>query len=121
MTSPIVSVIVRGSPVSKGRPRFGSGRTYTPQSTIDAEQAIQWAIKQKYPGLLMNEESSYAVYLYFYTKTARRVDLDNLVKLVLDAMNKMVFKDDSQVTEITARLIRKDKNPRTEITAAAID
>jgi len=53
----------------------------------------------------------------FYLATRRRKDLDNLVKLVLDALNREAFRDDSQVVEINARKIFSDKdNARTEVT-----
>lgn len=121
MANKLISVIVRGNPVSKGRPRFGLGRTFTPQSTIDGEQAIQWAIKQQCPGILVDEKSMFALYVYFYMKTARRNDIDNLIKLVMDAMNGMVYKDDSQVVEITARVVRGNSSPRTELFVIALD
>jgi len=53
----------------------------------------------------------------FFMATRRRKDLDNLVKLVLDALNGEAFADDSQVVEINARKIFSDKeNARTELT-----
>ena len=30
----------------------------------------------------------------------KKPDIDNIVKIILDALNKMAFKDDSQITKI---------------------
>jgi hypothetical protein len=45
----------------------------------------------------------------------KRPDLDNLVKLILDSMNSIVFKDDSQVCAIIA-MKGYSEIPRTELT-----
>lgn len=44
-----------------------------------------------------------------------RLDADNGLKLLNDALNKIVWKDDRQITEMHVYVIRKDKNPRVEI------
>ena len=41
-------------------------------------------------------------------------DVDNYVKAILDALNGVAFKDDSQIVVLYARKIYSD-NPRTEI------
>ena len=45
---------VIGEPVSKGRPRFGRGKTYTPAKTIAAETFIQLCATQKGVPKMMN-------------------------------------------------------------------
>lgn len=42
----------------------------------------------------------------FSCATKRRTDGDNLLKLITDAMNKVVFEDDSQIEEFHCRVIR---------------
>jgi Holliday junction resolvase RusA-like endonuclease len=105
--------VVRGDPRSKGRPRFANGRAYTPKETTDAEKLIRDAWRETGA-----DPFNYDVLVdvSFFLATRRRKDLDNLVKLVLDALNKEAFPDDSQVVEINARKIFSDKeNARTEI------
>lgn len=41
-------------------------------------------------------------------------DLDNLIKFVTDAMNKIFYKDDSQIGQFVARKLYSER-PRTEI------
>ena len=35
----------------------------------------------------------------------KKPDIDNIIKIVLDALNKMAFRDDSQVTKIEVEKI----------------
>jgi Holliday junction resolvase RusA-like endonuclease len=42
-------------------------------------------------------------------------DLDNLIKAVTDALNKIVFNDDAQICELSAKKIYVEKNPGIEI------
>lgn len=106
---------IPGDPVSKQRPRFSGKRAYTPAETRAAEESIKWHIIESHRALLPDADSSFGVRLQFFTKNYQRRDLDNMSKLIFDACNGMVWKDDAQVHELTARLVRADPNPRTEI------
>lgn len=46
-----------------------------------------------------------------------RPDADNLVKFVLDSLNKVFYNDDSQVCELMAikRYAEQDEEPKTEV------
>jgi len=57
------------------------------------EPAASWSKKRK-AASLSGEESPVA-----------RPDLDNIVKLVTDALNGVAYKDDSQITSIGARKV----------------
>lgn len=109
------------NPVPKGRPKFskigGFVRTYTPKKTQDFETEVREAAKQA-----MNREpleGPLAVYLYFrlpipksYPKKriaaclsgsdrpTKKPDLDNLAKSVLDALNGVIYQDDSQIVSL---------------------
>ena len=92
-----------GEPKPKGRPRMTrTGHTYTPKETRQAEIAVQlaWELSggQKLNGPLVLE-------CWFYVGTKRRVDCDNLGKLVLDALNKYAFDDDSQIVDLRLKKI----------------
>lgn len=50
----------------------------------------------------------------FY-RPARRGDLDNRIKILLDALQKNCFKDDSQIAEIHAYRFEDKANPRVEV------
>lgn len=102
-----------GEPRSKQRPRFSRGHAYTPKETVAAEKAIAAAWKD-----LKVEPFRHSVLVEvdFFNGNRRRRDLDNMLKLVLDALNTVAFEDDHQVVEVNARkLLTVKQNARTEI------
>ena len=108
-----VYVVVPGEPRSKARPRFtGNGRVYSEKHQRAHEEALRWhfraAMRTPLPG-------NVAIEATFYRSTRQRVDIDNLLKSVLDGTNGVCFADDSQVTRIGARLELDPEKPRTEV------
>jgi len=115
--------IVEGEPQGKARPRFSrkSGTVYTPAKTAKYEKEIRQAYIAV--GGKLIPEGSYAVVTvdaYFkipksYTKRKRldceqninrpdkKPDIDNVLKVVLDALNKVAYEDDKQVIEVICR------------------
>jgi len=113
----VVRAVVPGDPKSKQRPRFTRNRvgTYTPKQTVDAEMDIQVCIKGATPFLFPDDVGRYGLRCLFVQKNAQRRDVDNMMKLVMDACSGLVWADDTQVTEITAKKIVIPGDPRTEI------
>lgn len=113
----VVDVIIDGDPMSKSRPRFGKrGTVYTPRKTKEAERYLGIFIKQASPGITPNQKDSFAVDIRFYCKSYHRRDIDNMVKLVFDACNELVWQDDVQVERLAAEVVRgASDHPRTEI------
>lgn len=115
--------IVEGEPQGKARPRFSrrSGTVYTPAKTAKYEKEIRQAFLDA--GGKMIPAGSYVavtVDAYFripksYTKRKRlecehniirpdkKPDIDNVLKVVLDALNKVAYKDDKQVIGVICR------------------
>jgi len=108
-------VEIPGDPPSKARPRFNSrGRPYTPQKTVDGEKRIATALTGAGPF-----PSNVVVACVFYRSTLQRIDIDNLMKAVLDgATRARVWDDDSQVTALMAILEHDRANPRTLLAIA---
>ncbi len=117
----VVRAVVPGQPVSKQRPRFNkkTGRAVTPQVTKNAEAWVGTFLRQAFPDV--DRDHDWAVTLQFYSKDNRRRDVDNLVKLVLDAANGIIWRDDTQVTELHAYHVKGVAYPRTEIYAEVLD
>ncbi|HEX7124165.1 MAG TPA: RusA family crossover junction endodeoxyribonuclease [Thermodesulfobacteriota bacterium] len=107
----LVVAVILGEPVPKGRPRLGLGRVYTPRATRLAEEAIGWNLKLAMRGGPFLGDVRVALR---FRETTRRADLDNLVKLVLDAANGVVWRDDRQVVALDAAFV-DDGEPRTEV------
>lgn len=108
-----------GEPRGKGRPRFGRGRTYTDATTRRYEEHLgnqatiamigrelltgplrvkvyaEFPIPASWPKWKRTAATARAVY------HTGRPDTDNLVK-VIDALNGIVWRDDSQVAHVTA-------------------
>lgn len=110
--------VVDGEPVSKERPRVVGGRAFTPAKTLAAEDQVAWAFRMAARSYVPPAEGSYGVIVRFFAATKRQRDVDNMLKLVLDALNKLAWADDVQVQEISARKFYVGKNKdlaRTEV------
>jgi Holliday junction resolvase RusA-like endonuclease len=115
----MVTYQVEGNPVGKGRPRFARRgnfvSTYSPTKTRDYESVIKDAA-QKAMGSneLLETPVTVAIYItvpipssYSKKRTEaclngserpiKKPDIDNIAKCFLDAMNQVVYLDDTQV------------------------
>jgi crossover junction endodeoxyribonuclease RusA len=113
-----LELTIYGDPVSKARPRVGpNGHAYTPERTRAAERAVSALAAAKMAERAPADEAV-GLAVEFYCATKRRSDGDNLLKLVTDAMNEIVFVDDSLIEEWYVRVIRGvgKKDARTEVT-----
>ena len=109
---PTLEFTVAGRPQPKQRPRMGrAGRFYTPRATHDYENEVAlWAkaaaVKQGWvtPTVPVN------VGLKFYLSNGK-IDLDNVIKILLDGMTGVVIKDDNWlcVSGVFANAYRCDK------------
>lgn len=108
-----VDLIVEGQPYSKARPRVTTRGTYTPKVQKANEEALAWQIRLACEHRPF--EAAVEVGLIFYRSNRQRIDIDNLVKQVLDAANGVAWKDDAQVTSIVARKRFDGERPRTVI------
>lgn len=115
-----LSFTLFGDPVSKGRPRTGrTGHHYTPERTRKAEKAIRDAVidlvDSPYDGPV-------AISVTFYCKTKRRTDLDNLEKLLCDAIQGVLISDDHWIWRKRSELHRGavGEQPRTEVRLEAL-
>lgn len=73
----------------------------------------QWQIKQQWRQPILEDELEIEITLYF--KDKRRRDWDNFHKLSMDALEGIVFKDDSQVKDAHVHMRYDKTNPRIEI------
>ena len=115
---------VYGDPVAKGRPRFAKRgnfvQTYTPEKTKTYESEVAMMAKAAM-GASEALEGALEAFIYVtyavpdsYSKKRseaclsglekhiKKPDLDNVVKSVVDGMDKIVFLNDSQITSIHA-------------------
>lgn len=109
-----------GDIVGKARPRMNTrtGRAYTPTNTKLYEYSLrQWFIRD-YPYFKPIESRVKVTIIAYFgipkstskkkeaemlqenISPTKKPDADNIIKIVLDAMNKFAFKDDTQVTKL---------------------
>ncbi len=111
---------VIGEIKGKARPRLNTytGNIYTDSNTKNYENLIKQYFKVKYPRYIPFENRvkvKIIIYLKIPQNTTKKnrklieegllsptkkPDIDNVVKIVLDALNKMAFKDDNQITQL---------------------
>jgi crossover junction endodeoxyribonuclease RusA len=102
--------VIPGNPIPKERPRVVKGHTYTPKRTLDAEQVVKlYARRARVPRLSGHVKLTAS----FFRDSAQPCDLDNLVKLVSDALNGIAFGDDRQIVWLSALKAIDRENPRT--------
>jgi len=111
---------VIGDIKGKERPRVNTYTctAYTPNNTKDYENLIKQYFKIKYPRYVpLENRVSVKIMAYFKIPKSttkkdkalieegklsptKKPDIDNIVKIILDALNKMAFKDDNQITKL---------------------
>jgi len=93
--------------------RFTSRGGYMTSKCKSLKEAYQWQIKQQWRQLILEDELELDVTIYF--KDKRRRDWDNFHKLSMDAMEGIVFKDDSQIKDAHVHMRYDKENPRIDI------
>ena len=123
MSAPGFFLMIPGKPEGKGRPRHGQGRVWTPRQTVLAEQEIRRAWQEAgQPRIdgpvavtvtlaVCRPASHYTTTGALNAEGRRRPvpdrqkpDVDNALKLVLDALNTRAWPDDVRVVD--ARVYR---------------
>ena len=111
--------IVPGEPVSKARARTtmkdGKAVTYTPAATVAAEEVIRGYYLAGERHFVGADVERIGVRIFFYRKNNIRRDIDNMAKLILDALNKVAWADDHQIDELILWRGRDKDDPRTEV------
>lgn len=115
----MVTYLVEGNPVGKGRPKFARRgnfvSTYTPTKTRDYEDLIKDAARKAMgSNELLETPVTVAIYITVpipssyskkrteaclsgFERPIKKPDIDNVAKCFLDAMNEIVYRDDTQV------------------------
>jgi Holliday junction resolvase RusA-like endonuclease len=112
--------VIPGRPVSWKRVEGGVGKRFVSPEQRKHKHAISYAAlgdaqRQRMAGHPWPKDVRYTVMIDFYLPTAHRVDVDNLSKIVLDALNGIAWDDDSQVKRIEAEKHTDKADPRTEV------
>ena len=111
-----ITFVIPGKPFGKQRPRFSrkAGRAYTPAETVSYERTVATIAALHFPApftgpvrlevhAMFKPADSWSHKKKLASNGRPHVqkpDLDNLCKGVSDAMNRIAYADDSQISEI---------------------
>ena len=93
-------VKIQGMSLNHAYPSNRNGRRFLSNDGAAYKGQIIWAAKQAMKGVELMKQTKVTIEFFFNDK--RRRDLDNCLKLVLDSMTGVVYKDDSDIQEIHA-------------------
>lgn len=116
----MVHIVITGEPKGKGRPRMSTktGRTYTPQDTVNYENWVRLCYQEQAKTIYFGDKPLKAKIDCYHTipkstskkkhkemtegilRPTKKPDSDNIAKIVLDSLNSIAYKDDSQIVEL---------------------
>ena len=110
-------------PQGKSRPKTvrlknGMSHSYTPEATVSAEQAIRWHVSQVWHDAPLDEPISVAMVFVMPKPKSKpkkaiwptgKPDVDNVSKLVMDALNGLLWRDDSRVVGMALTKVYGEK------------
>lgn len=127
--------IVYGKPTGKGRPRLSRWGVYTPNKTVAYENLVKFSYLQATDDKLVNCAIKIEIWAYFepprstskkkYNELigkayAKKPDIDNIGKAILDALNGIAYEDDNQIAELVVHKMY-DKKARAVIDIEKIE
>lgn len=133
----IAKFVIPGEPQGKGRPRFARAgnyvRAYTPEKTVSYENLVKLEYQAQCKGIRFNDNAPLDVRIMAYygipksaskkkqdamrnheIRPIKKVDVDNLIKIILDSLNAVAYRDDVQVVDCQIRKFYSD-TPRTAV------
>ena len=126
----IYGLVIEGKPQPKERPRVYNGHGVTPPKTREYEKMVAWLwqmkCKAKLTGAVRMRCTFYLPIPPSWSKKKQedarqgviyptvRPDIDNLNKIIMDALNEVAYLDDKQVVAVISEKRYSDR-PRTEV------
>ena len=130
----MIQFTVIGEPIGKQRPKFstfnGHAMAYTPQKTVNYETLVKLSYQQQCNDKpyekdipLRAEITAYfpipksasmkrkKMMLEGQIRPTKKVDIDNCMKIIFDALNKIAYYDDAQIVSTCCEKYYSD-NPR---------
>ena len=138
-----IDIVIYGDPVPQGRPRFSrNGHTYNPQRSEDYREWVRYNMVNacKRNGIKPLRKAV-LLFITFYRGiptswnkkrrmeaaqglirpiSQRSGDIDNYVKMIMDAGNGILWEDDSIITDLVTKKRYTAELARVEITATEV-
>lgn len=134
-----ITFTVLGEPVGKARQRVTRFGTYTPEATtmyenlikteyrrqcrdhrFDDKQPLRMEIRAEYLIPATASKVKRAAMLRGEIRPMKKPDWDNVGKVVSDALNKLAYRDDTQIVDCTVRKFYSDR-PKITVSLDAAD
>lgn len=136
-----INFTVIGEPKGKGRPRFcrNTGHAITPKDTVNYETLVKMEYtqacgEQMFPDDAMLDmrikayysipksasKKRHAAMLSGDIRPTKKPDMDNVIKIIADSLNKIAYRDDTQIVDCQVRKFYSEK-PRVEVMIQTID
>lgn len=130
-----VRFTILGEPKGKGRPRFcrNTGHAITPKDTVNYETLVRMEYGVAYSDFKFPDDAMLDMRIkafYSIPKSAskkkrasmlaneirptKKPDMDNVVKIIADSLNKVAYRDDTQIVDCQCRKFYSE-NPRVEV------
>jgi Holliday junction resolvase RusA-like endonuclease len=134
----MIEILIPGDPVGKARPRVTRWGTFTPQKTVNYETLIRELFIIKYPNFQPLDSALSMTLNVFHSipksasrkkfskmiegkiRPAKRPDIDNVLKIVGDALKGLAYGDDGQIVKVNAEKFYSE-TPRLQIQISAIE
>jgi Holliday junction resolvase RusA-like endonuclease len=137
----VIQFTVYGNPVAQGRPRFstqgGFTKAFDPAKSKDFKKYVKLVASEHRPDHLLDGPLKMEVKIYKSTlksfskkktqqaesgiiRPTTKPDVDNYVKGVKDALNSVIWKDDSQVVDLVVSKWYSEQ-PRVEVTIIPLE
>lgn len=124
-------VVIEGKIRGKARPRVCRGHAFTPRETVCYEKLVKACYKEQ-DGRYLEGNLRANIIAYYkvpksYTKKriqgiregieypTKKPDIDNIVKIILDALNKIAYEDDKQIIELSVLKRYTEDKERVEL------
>ena len=116
----MIHFTVPGNPVGMARPRVTINGTYTPRATKEYQAAVKAAFANQHKGKPTAKPLHVFLLALFpipksYSKKkreailsgkdypAKKPDIDNISKIILDSLNGLAYEDDKQVVQLAVK------------------
>ncbi len=90
-----------------------NGRQILTKKYREAKEALSWEIATQWKKAILEEEGLAVNILIYYS--GRKPDIDAYEKILLDAAEGIIYKNDGLIDEKHTYRIKDDENPRVEL------
>lgn len=133
-----INLIICGEPFGKQRPRViargkGASRAFTPKKTVLYEEKVRLEYIKQYKGFKFGDKDELHLDVKAFYKIpkskpkrvkddmqkglilpTKKPDVDNIIKIIADGLNKLAYKDDAQIAACSCQKMYSD-NPHVEV------